>query len=809
MQQAGKRLRQRVFSCGAGVMVASVLGLTTALSGLAQTGSAFVRVEPDGPLDPARDLAAMPQVGSFHRPLAEAYIWTAGDAAVLERLPGLARLKRNDWKVEPHAFRRSFRLTAAPPVATLYLAGPRQARVWINGQLAAEFAYKSQGHMSFCVQTAQVAPLLRVGENTIAVEAVRGYGSNHHTNSLDTRWLNSGEILAAKILPAAEGVEAEPILISDGQWRSSLQLPEGWQQPGFDDSEWKSVVHQGVESSSDFYQWQADAGMYAWPGYLGEAPYMANYRMKPAKTQMTAEGMLVDFGRELNGRVVLRAGAVPLAARVRLAESLGELHRSGFLGDVPLRAPAQGEQRGPKSGFRYALVKFDGDRDGAQVEAEGIVYPGPQVGGFASSDGEVNRIWETAAYTAHLCMQDALLDGIKRDRGLWIGDSEPIARSVADVYGDARLVRQALEDSIGPEPVREHVNGLPSYSAWWVVAESEFVRRWGDLAQLRTVQLRLTELLARMEDELDERGLYAARGGGKPFVDWAPGFSNDSPEARRATHFEYVLAFRRAAWLFAQAGDKAAAARALAQAERMTAAAQKYLREPDGSYGDRWQTNAIAVLSGAVTAPADRSVAWQVLARTVTGRKASDRITPYYGLYLLMAMAELGHREEALAWMKSYWGGMLAAGATSFWEAWDPAWAGVDPHAKMEADDKVGYYASLAHGWSSGPAAWLIEELAGIQPLEPGYRRAQIRPELAGLGAVRGTMPTPRGPIRLEAEREKIAVEIPAGVSVDLLLPAGQWRCGGKPVLGESTEGGARIRVKIESAGRLEFTRDK
>jgi len=789
-------------------LLAGAVAVAAAGMAAAQAGVSYVRVPQSGPLDPVRDLAAMPTVGSFHQPLPEEYMWTAGDAAVLEHLPNLSRVKSDVWKVEPRHFRASFRLDAVPQTATLYIAGPRQARVWINGELAAELTYKAQGHMSFRAEAVSVARYLRQGRNTIALEAVRGYGSSHHTNSAMTKWVNSGEVLAVKIVPSEEGADAKPILMSDGRWRSSVEAAAGWEQSGFDDAAWKLVFSKGIESDSDFYQWQADAGMYAWPGYLGEASYMANYRMEPAKTTTRSEGVVVDFGHELNGRVVLKAGGTAVNATVRYAESLGELKKGGFLGDAPMHVPAGGELRGPKSGFRYALVHFDGPHVGAQIEVEGIVYPAPQLGSFTTSDARVNRIWESAAYTAHLCMQDSILDGIKRDRGLWIGDSEAIHRVVADVYGDARLVKKGLEDSIGPEPVHEHVNGLPSYSAWWVVAESEYVRRWGDLAQLQQMEPRLVGLLAVMERELDARGIYAAAGGGKPFVDWSPEFKADSPEARRATHFEYLLAFRRAAWLLELAGDKAGAAKAAAKADAMAEAAKKNLREADLSYGDRWQTNAIAVLAGAVTTDAERAAAWRVLERTVKGRKPTDRITPYYGLYLLMAMAELGHREEALQWMTSYWGGMLDAGATSFWEAWDPSYAGADPHAKMEADDKVGYYASLAHGWAGGPAAWMLEELAGIEAVKPGFELARIRPELAGLQSIEGSMPTPHGVVRVAASAKRVAVDVPEGMRAVLLIPAGTWRQAGDIVHGVPAELGARMQLEIKHAGHYEFVRE-
>jgi hypothetical protein len=735
-------------------------------------------------------------------------MWTANDAAVAVKKEPLSQLKRNDWKVQPHFFRREFTIAAKPEKTTLYIAGPRSARVWLNGGLAAELNYSDGHHMGFGVMTADVSATLHLGRNVIAIEAVRGYGSHHHTNALKTSWLNSGEVLAVKILPVAKGVNGAALVVSDGAWKSTAEAVKGWEKPAFDDTGWKPVASLGgIESDVDFFQWNADAGMYAWPGYLGEAPYMANYRMNAVKTERRGDGLLFDFGREINGRIAITAGRHALSAHMRYGESMGELVHAPYLGEISLVAPAGQEARGPKSGFRYALVAFDGDGAEAQVCAEGIYYPTVQVGSFESSDARLNRIWETAAYTAHLSMQDSILDGIKRHRGRWIGDDEVIDRVVADVYGDGRLVKAGLDDAIGPEPVTGHVNGLPGYSAWWVIAEAEYVRRWGDLRQLNGIKDRLLELLPRMERELNAQSVYVAASDAKPFVDWANGLSGDSPEARRAVHFEYLLAFRQAAWLLRLDGDETDAARYSARANAMAAAAQKYLVDESGAFGDRWQTNAIAVLAGAVVSDAQREAVWRVLARTVTGRKPGDVITPYYGSYLLSAMAELGHRREALDWMRAYWGGMLDAGATIFWEAWDPAWSGSDPHSRLEADGKVGYNASLAHGWASGPAAWLMEELLGVKAMEPGYRMVQVRPELAGLEWVHGAVATPRGAVHVDVNKNHIVVAIPAGMEATVLLPAGEWMLDGVAVKSEKAEAGVRERTVLRHSGRFEFVR--
>jgi hypothetical protein len=789
-------------ACGVGILLAA------SLEGTSQTPPPIDLVRPGTLLDPSQAIAQARTVGSFHTPLPEEYIWTANDAAVETKEAPLSQLKRNDWKVKPHYFRREFTVDAKPEKATLYIAGPREAKVWINGMLVAEMYYQVRPHMGFGTMTADVSSELKIGQNVIAIQAVRGYGSHHHSNAWKTNWLNSGEVLAVKIIPAAKGVNAALMLASDKAWKSAVDSTEGWQRPDFDDAGWKPVVSLGgIESSADFFQWNADMGMYAWPGYLGEAPYMANYHLGAVKTDQRPEGLLLDFGRELNGRILLRAGPHAAQAHVRYGESIGELLHAPYLGEFSLDAQSNSEARGPKSAFRYALVHIDNDSKDAGIVAEGVYYPVTRIGNFESSDARLNKIWETAVYTAHLSMQDSILDGIKRDRGRWIGDDEVINRVIADVFGDNRLVKAALEDAIGPSPVTDHVNGLPGYSAWWVIAEAEYVRRRGDLRQLQSVKARLLELLPRMERELDTRGVYVAASGAKPFVDWAKDLSADSSEARRATHFEYMLAFRQAAWLLHLAGDEANASKYGVRADAMTEAAQKYLKGESGAYGDRWQTNAIAVLASAATSTAQRDAIWKVLARTVYGRKPEDVITPYYGSYLLSAMAELGHRKEALDWMRAYWGGMLVAGATSFWEAWDPAWAGEDSHARLEADGKVGYNASLAHGWASGPAAWLLEEVLGVRAVQPGFGIVQIRPDIAGLDWARGAIATPLGAVHVEASAQHVFLNIPPGMEADILLPVGDWTRNGVAIKAEIVESGTRDKVRLRQGGQYAFVR--
>ncbi len=127
---------------------------------------------------------------------------------------------------------------------------------------------------------------------------------------------------------------------------------------------------------------------------------------------------------------------------------------------------------------------------------------------------------------------------------------------------------------------------------------------------------------------------------------------------------------------------------------------------------------------------------------------------------MLEARALAGDLAGCLDVIRQYWGGMLDRGATTFWEDFDLRWledsgridaatpAGKkDLHADFGGYCYTGLRRSLCHGWAAGPTAWLSEHLLGVTPLAPGFKKARVRPQAAGLDWVRGTYPTPYGPI--------------------------------------------------------------
>ena len=198
----------------------------------------------------------------MHKPLPEQYIWTKSDAVPEDSLRASGWTSDSGSDLAPHYFRRSFKLASPPAHATLSIAGPRSATVFLNGQQICSYQLDTDSPMGIRVRACDVTAALRPGRNVVALEAVRGPGMGSGADSRLSIQQTRGELLAVKIVPAERGVAAAPLLISDGQWKASMQHVDNWQNAAFDDRGWPDADSLGgIESSIEFFQWNADAGM--------------------------------------------------------------------------------------------------------------------------------------------------------------------------------------------------------------------------------------------------------------------------------------------------------------------------------------------------------------------------------------------------------------------------------------------------------------------------------------------------------------------------------------------------------------------
>jgi hypothetical protein len=136
----------------------------------------------------------------------------------------------------------------------------------------------------------------------------------------------------------------------------------------------------------------------------------------------------------------------------------------------------------------------------------------------------------------------------------------------------------------------------------------------------------------------------------------------------------------------------------------------------------------------------------------------------YAAQYLLEGIFENGQATQVLALITApgdrSWRHMAESGTTITWEAWDQRY-------KPNQD--------WNHAWGAAPANLLPRFVLGAQPLEPGWKRALIRPHPGPIEHAKGKIPTPLGPISIEwtnSSSFRLSLTLPPAMSARVELPA-------------------------------------
>jgi alpha-L-rhamnosidase len=84
------------------------------------------------------------------------------------------------------------------------------------------------------------------------------------------------------------------------------------------------------------------------------------------------------------------------------------------------------------------------------------------------------------------------------------------------------------------------------------------------------------------------------------------------------------------------------------------------------------------------------------------------------------------------------------------------------------------------HGWSCTPTKDMVFYTLGVTPAEPGYSVARVAPRLGSLAWAKGKVPTPNDLITVHATAERVMVDSPVPVILELEGQAPQSLSAGK-----------------------------
>ena len=551
-----------------------------------------------------------------------------------------------------------------------------------------------------------------------------------------------------------------PALFVDG---ATIKTGSHWLAT-YEDKIW--IDELGVAHGSGIYV-PAASWNFNQPG-TSPSSYRLPWRDRlPASCEMLGtNARLYDFGRESFGHLDFRKPTGSGSAYIYYGESREEAMDKAHcetLDVMKIRNGLNVDTLGSKA-FRYVYIETKGNMDFLLAMYEEYAPYDPQrTGSFRCSDEELNKIWDTAAYTLDLTTQEFFMDGIKRDRWTWSGDA--IQSYLMNYYlrFDTECVKRTIRQLRGKDPVTAHVNTIMDYTFYWFKSVLDYYEYTADVDFVREMWPRMVTLMDYCMGRTNTEGLMEGQPDDWIFVDWT-----DFPMHKRGTLcFEQILFCKALETMHTCAGllgiessygQQAAELRRKIDQTFWSNDEQAYLHAIEEGQMNRQVTkfpNMFAILYGLADDRQRRAIMQHVMQNPAIPAIT----TPYMRFYELETLCMAGLQEQVLSEMKAYWGGMLREGATTFWEKYNPEETGTQ-HMAMYGRP---YGKSLCHAWGASPIYLLGRYYLGVRPLKPGYAEFEVCPVLGGLDWMEGDVPTPHGLIHVRMDASGVSVSAPSG----------------------------------------------
>lgn len=470
-------------------------------------------------------------------------------------------------------------------------------------------------------------------------------------------------------------------------------------------------------------------------------------KIMPVNTAAHGDGTLFDFGREYFGHICINGANADSELTVRYGESEEEALSEDALVFETVRGAKSYKLR--QRAFRFIYI----NPADAEVFAEYEYLPLERRGSFTSDDERINRIWEMCAHTFHLNCREVLLDGIKRDRWCWCGDSYQCFKFNNYIFFDKGIVTRTLIGLGGSGIMCEHINTITDYTLYWILSLYNQYMSFGDAEFVARMYPRAVIMLDFMKTRENDEGFIEAKEGDWIFIDWS---DIDKDGAVCAEQMLYIAANRAMAELARIAGEDGTKYRE--KADELTQMVNKHYWN-GSAYIDSYTSgkrnvtrhaNIFAVLYGIATDEQRESIIHSVLLND----SVTKITTPYFEGFELDVMGMIGNLGYIEDMLSSYWGGMLDLGATSVWEEFDPSLNGAEHYAMYNRP----YGKSLCHAWGASPIYLLGKYYLGVVPTKPGYSQFKVKPCLGGFSHIKGDVPVNKGTVSVEMDRHTVKV---------------------------------------------------
>ncbi len=330
-----------------------------------------------------------------------------------------------------------------------------------------------------------------------------------------------------------------------------------------------------------------------------------------------------------------------------------------------------------------------------------------------TKDSLLKKIDIVATNTLKECMQTFFEDGPKRDRRLWIGDLRLEALTNYYTFNNLEIVKRCLYlfaagecNNLGflPSFVYEtpyYHSGkthIEDYALLYVVTVCDYYEHTGDISVVNDLLQICKSQLDSFEATLDENLIVTKQDGWFAFIDWCPGL-----EILTALQGVYLYTLERFAELLKAIGDEDFKKYSSLLSKVRSACKKHLYDETEKAFindSDKRQFSVHSQVWMILSAVISGEEAKNLLLLYLDNEKVKQPVTPYMRHYVTEAMFKLDMKDEAVRYIKKFWGGMLDHGADTFWEAYIPDDLDFSPYKDRMIN-------SLCHAWSCTPSYFI------------------------------------------------------------------------------------------------------
>jgi len=538
----------------------------------------------------------------------------------------------------------------------------------------------------------------------------------------------------------------------------------------FEDKEWIDESGKASDLSATVYL-NAASWNFNTETSLPSAFHLSTLPKAAVKTEKSGESIIVDFGQETFGYVKFHGLKGNGNLTVYYGESKEESKATTTcetLDQIKVNQNAKSDYTHDQSkAFRYLNIVADKSVTFDSVSMLYEFMPEKVRGSFRCSDEQINKIWDIAKYTFQLNTREFFIDGIKRDRWVWSGDAYQSYLMNYYLFFDSPTVTRTLGALRGKDPVTGHINTIMDYTFYWFLGIYDYYMYTGDETFIRAFYPRMQSLMEYCLGRRNANGMMEGLSGDWVYVDWAP------LEKKGEVSFEQLLFCRSLETMKLCAGimndTKGEEKYKQLAFDLRTKLIPAFWSNEKGAFvhnriNDKQvdkvtrYTNMFAIFFGYL----DNEKMLSVKKNVLMNDNVQKITTPYMRFYELEALCAMGEQNYVMKEMKDYWGGMLNAGATTFWEKYDPTESGTQHYAMYGRP----FGKSLCHAWGASPIYLLGKYYLGVKPTSPGYKTYTVEPVLGGLEWMEGSVPATEGDIQVYCNTKQIKVKSGTGTGI-------------------------------------------